>query len=121
MKNVLTVAAIAVLISTPVFADEAVSLLPFGLGVELSNDIYYELDADQAMSEPSVVVEYNDAYVKIAPTINLSEFNFDSLETTVGYKFEVMNFNVTPYAQVNFDSEFGYDDTRVGFTTSMRF
>ena len=121
MKKVLTVAALAALISTPVFADEAVSLLPFGLGVELSNDIYYEVDAARAMSEPSVVVEYNSAYVKIQPTINISDVEFDNLEASVGYKFDVMSFNLTPYVKAKFDSDFAYDDTSVGFTTSMRF
>jgi hypothetical protein len=123
MKKVLTVAALAVLISTPVFAEQAasVSLLPHGLGLELNNDFYYEIEAARAMSEPTVVVEFNNAYVEISPTINVSEFEMDSLETRVGYNFEFQNLRVSPYVRSDFTNKLGYDETSLGFTTSMRF
>ena len=126
MKKLLAAVAVtALFVATPALADgKAASeggLLPYGLGLTLDNDVSYAIDAGTFTAEPSATVDWNNVYLGVTPTVLVDEFELTGVELEAGYNLELFNVGVTPYVKMTTDGEAEYQDTFVGFTTSVKF
>lgn len=125
MKKLLAAVAVTAFVATPALADGEAApeggLLPYGLGLTLSNDVAYAIDAGTITAEPSATIDWNSIYVGVTPTMLVDEVELTSVEIEAGYNLELFNVGVTPYVKITTDGDAAYQDTFVGFTTSVKF
>jgi hypothetical protein len=126
MKKLLAAVAVtALFVATPALADgKAASeggLLPYGLGLTLDNDVSYAIDAGTFTAEPSATVDWNNVYLGVTPTVLVDKFKLTGIELEAGYHMEMFNVGLTPYVKMTTDGEADYQDTSIGFTTSVKF
>jgi hypothetical protein len=125
MKKLLAAVAVTAFVATPALADGEAApeggLLPYGLGLTLSNDVAYAIDAGTITAEPSATIDWNSIYVGVTPTMLVDEVELTSVEIEAGYNLELFNVGVTPYVKMTTDGDAEYQDTFVGFTTSVKF
>jgi len=125
MKKLLAAVAVTAFLASPALADGEAApeggLLPYGLGLTLSNDVAYAIDAGTITAEPSATVDWNNIYVGVTPTVLVDEFELTGVEVEAGYNLELFNVGVTPYVKMTTDGDAAYQDTFVGFTTSVKF
>jgi hypothetical protein len=125
MKKLLAAVAVTAFVATPALADGEAApkggLLPYGMGLTISNDISYAIDAGTITAEPSATIDWNSIYVGVTPTMLVDEVELTSVELEAGYNLELFNVGVTPYVKMTTDGDAAYQDTFVGFTTSVKF
>ncbi len=125
MKKLLAAVAVTAFLASPALADGEAApeggLLPYGMGLTISNDISYAIDAGTITAEPSATIDWNSIYVGVTPTMLVDEVELTSVELEAGYNLELFNVGVTPYVKMTTDGDAAYQDTFVGFTTSVKF
>ena len=125
MKKLLAAVAVTAFLASPALADGEAApeggLLPYGLGLTLSNDVSYAIDAGTITAESSATVDWNSIYVGVTPTMLVDDFKLTGVELEAGYNLELFNVDVTPYVKMTTDGDAAYQDTFVGFTTSVKF
>jgi len=125
MKKLLAAVAVTAFVASPALADGEAApeggLLPYGLGLTLSNDVSYAIDAGTITAEPSATIDWNSIYVGVTPTVLVDEVELAGVELEAGYNLELFNVGVTPYVKMTTDGDGEYQDTFVGFTTSVKF
>ena len=81
MKKLLitaTVATVAALFAvSPALANGG--LLPYGLGLTITNDVAYAIDAETITAKPTVTADWNNIYVGVMPTVLVNATNVVSL------------------------------------------
>jgi len=127
-KLLLAVAVTALFVATPALADDNAApkggLLPYGLGLTITNDVAYAIDAETITSESQAVVDWRNVYVGVMPTVVVNASNVVSLsdvEYEAGYNADIFGTKITPYVTVNTDGDGEYQDTNLGFRTSVKF
>lgn len=125
MKKVLAAVAVTASVATPALADGEAApqggLLPYGIGLTIENDISYAIDAGTITAEPSATIDWNSIYVGMTPTVVVDEFELSNIEIEAGYNMELFNVGINPYITISADGEGEYQDTVVGFSTSVKF
>jgi len=125
MKKLLAAVAVTAFLASPALADGEAApeggLLPYGMGLTIGNDISYAIDAGTITAEPSATIDWNSIYVGVTPTMLVDEVELTSVELEAGYNLELFNVGVTPYVKMTTDGDAAYQDTFVGFTTSVKF
>ena len=51
----------------------------------------------------------------------IDDFKLTGVELEAGYNLELFNVDVTPYVKMTTDGDAAYQDTFMGFTTSVKF
>lgn len=122
MKKLAVAAVCAACFSTAALAENPTSgVLPYGMGLTLGNDISYAVDAETITAEPSATVDWMGAYAGVTPTLDVDEFELTNVEIEVGYSTSLIGVDVNPYVKMNTDGDGEYQDTVIGFSTSVKF
>ena len=122
MKKLVAAAACAACFSTAALAENPTSgVLPYGMGLTLGTDTFYAVDAGTLTAEPSVTVDWMNAYADIKPTVDVDGLEVTNVEIQVGYNTELRGIALNPYVKMNTDGDGEYQDTVIGVSTSMKF
>jgi len=91
------------------------------MGLTIGNDISYAIDAGTITAEPSATIDWNSIYVGVTPTMLVDEFELSNIELEAGYNLELFDVGINPYVKMSADGDGEYQDTVVGFSTSVKF
>ena len=92
-----------------------------GLGIELNNDISYNIDTEVATAEPEIVVSAYGAQAYASTPIDIEEVELGNIEVGLSYGINILDgVALVPYVEGNFTDSFDHIDTVVGIRTSVK-
>jgi len=92
-----------------------------GLGIELNNEISYNIDTEVATAEPELVVSAYGAQAYASTPINIEEMELGNINVGLAYGIDILDgVALVPYVEGNFTDSFGHIDTVVGIKTSVK-
>ena len=92
-----------------------------GLGIELNNDISYNIDTEVATAEPEIVVSAYGAQAYASTPIDIEEVELGNIEVGLSYGINILDgVALVPYVEGNFTDSFDHIDTVVGVRTSVK-
>lgn len=122
MKKLLAAAACAACFSTAAVAQgETSGVLPYGMGLTLGNDLSYSVETEALVAEPNITVDWMNLYAGVTPTVDVDEFEVNAFEVEAGYATDIRGISINPYVKMTTDGDGEYQDTVVGFSSSVKF
>jgi len=92
-----------------------------GLGIELNNEISYNIDTEVATTEPELVVSAYGAQAYASTPIDIEEMELGNINVGLAYGIDILDgVALVPYVEGNFTDDFDHIDTVVGIKTSVK-
>ena len=92
-----------------------------GLGIELNNDVSYNIDTEVAIAEPELVVSAYGAQAYASTPVDIEEMELGNINVGLSYGINILDgIALVPYVEGNFTDDFDHIDTVVGIKTSLK-